>query len=193
MTKDFWFSLLGFMASAAGFVLLAGGIWLVASYLPARLNTADSPEETWTCAKRFGDQEEVAWRAKAGSAGIRINVEAPEQMEFFSLSCMPAKGGGCRFTDVGWGSVDVEVSGPSGKQTISFARNSPDVDDSYRHHATVYGDLARSIIAAFRAGTSARVLAKDGKGKAIHATQVNLDGFGPALDKCLAIWAAPAK
>jgi hypothetical protein len=40
-----------------------------------------------------------------------------------------------------------------------------------------------------RAGKTADVVTLGAKGEVLKVTKVNLDGFGPAMDTCIAIWA----
>ena len=53
----------------------------------------------------------------------------------------------------------------------------------------VHWDLARGLIAAFRAGKEAEITTLGRKSEMLKSTKVKLDGFGPEMDKCLAIWA----
>jgi hypothetical protein len=148
--------------------------------------------DTWTCGKSFGDEYEVHWEPKGGTYGTNIMVRSPTKVTFFALSCLPSKKSNC-FDNPGWGGARIDVTGASEPVSISFTRESVNVDDSYRHHVTVYWDLARSIIAAFKAGKAVDISTLGAKGEVLKVTKVNLDGFETELDKCMAIWAKEPK
>lgn len=185
--KNFLFSLLGFVAVAVALVAIGGGIWFIITLRSFK----DVPEEKWTCLDRFGYGHEVVWESKG--IGTNVHVESDAQVEFFALSCLPnPKGGNC-FENDGWFGAKIDVRGGAAPASFSFARDSANVDDSYRHHVRVHHDLARGVIAAFREGKDAEIATLGRKGETLKLTKLKLEGFGPEMDKCLAIWAKGEK
>jgi hypothetical protein len=186
--KDSLYSLLGFVAVALALVVIGSGVWFVVSTFQ---DFKDLPKEKWTCMDRFGYGHEVLWESKW--PGTDVHVESDARVEFFALSCLPnPKGGNC-FENDGWFGAKVDVRGGPAPVSFSFARDSANVDDNYRHHVRVYHDLARGLIAAFRAGTDAEIATLGRKGDLLKSTKVKLAGFGPEMDKCLSIWAKGEK
>jgi hypothetical protein len=186
--KDFAFSLLGFVAVALAFVVIGSGIWFAVSTFRS---FKDTPEEKWACMDRFGYGHEVLWQSKW--PGTDVHVESESRIEFFALSCLSnPKGGNC-FENDGWFGAKIDVRGRPAPASFSFERGSPDISDSYRHHVDVHSDLARGLIAAFRTGTDAEIATLGKKGETLKVTQIKLGGFGPEMDKCLAIWAKGEK
>jgi hypothetical protein len=183
--RDALYSFLGFVAVVAGLAIVAGGVWLLLQLAgPSRDDVFG--EERWTCGKWREFPYEVAWEPKEAE-GTDISVKSPERVDFFGLSCLPNEKSHC-FDNPGWKSARIDVTGAGAPVSISFAPDSANVD-AMRHHADVYWELARSIIAAFRAGKTAEVVTLGAKGEVLKVTKVNLDGFGPAMDTCIAIWA----
>jgi hypothetical protein len=185
--KNFLFSLLGFVAVAIALLAFAGGIWLI---IDLRSSFKDVPSETWTCINPFGYGHEVRWQATW--PGTDIQVESDTQIQLFALSCIPDPKGSC-YENAGWSGAKIDVRGGPRPMSFMFTRDSTNVDGKSRHHATVHWDLAREIIAAFRAGKEADVLTLGDKGDVLKTTKVKLDGFGPEMDKCLSIWAKEKK
>jgi hypothetical protein len=186
--KNFLFSLLGFVAVALALVAVGGGIWFMATTV---WGSQDIPSEKWTCIDPFDYGHEVRWESKW--PGTDVHVESEAQIEFFALSCIPnARGGNC-FENDGWFGAKIDVRGGPSPMSFSFDRNSPNITDSYRHHVDVHSDLARGLIAAFRAGTDAEIATLGKTGETLKVTKIKLDGFGPEMDKCLAIWAKGQK
>lgn len=179
--KNFLFSLLGFVVIAFALVVIGGGIWFMASLRSYK----DVPPEKWTCIDAYGYGHEVRWESKL--QGTNVNVRSDTAVEFFALSCLPNPKGNC-FENEGWFGAEIDVSGGPAPQSFSFVRDSTNVDASLRHHVTVHWDLARGLIAAFRAGKEADIATLGRKGDVLKTTKVKLDGFGPEMDKCLAIW-----
>lgn len=182
MVKNFLFSLLGFVAVALALVVIGGGIWFIATLRSFK----DVPEEKWTCIDPFDYGHEVRWESKG--QGTDIHVESDTVIEFFALSCLPNPKGNC-FENDGWFGAKIDVRGGPEPVSFSFVRDSTNVEDNYRHHVRVHWDLARGLIAAFRAGKEADIATLGRKGEVLKMTKVKLDGFGPEMDKCLAIWA----
>ena len=167
-----------------GLVIIGYGAWFV---MRMAAHEKAFPEEKWTCGQPWDEAYEVVWESKRGGGGTDVHVKSPTHLELFALSCLPVKDNHC-FDNPGWSAAKIDVTGSAAPVSISFARDSTNVDDSYRHHADLYWDLARSIIAAFRAGTNADIATLGAKGEVLKVTKVNLNGFGPAMDKCSAIW-----
>jgi hypothetical protein len=188
VNNNFLFSLLGFVAVALSLLVVGSGVWFMVSTFR---NFKDTPEEKWTCMDRFGYGHEVLWESKW--PGTDVHVEAEAQIEFFALSCLEnPKGGNC-FENDGWFGAKIDVRGGPSPLSFSFDRNSPNITDSYRHHVDVHSDLARGLIAAFRTGTDAEIATLGKTGETLKVTNIKLQGFGPEMDKCLAIWAKGEK
>lgn len=183
MGKSFWFTLLGVVASALGLAVIAGGVWLILRVSSFK----DVPEEKWTCIDRFGYGHDVVWDAKY--PGTNVYVESAERVELFAFSCLPNPKSNC-FDNDGWGAGRIEVTGGPAPVSFAFDHDSQNVDgESYRHHVRLYWALARDLIAAFRAGKEAEITTLGRKGEVLKVTKIKLAGFGPQMDKCLAIWA----
>lgn len=182
--KDSLYSLIGIVAVVLALTVIGSGAWFVVSTFRS---FKDTPEEKWTCMDRFGYGHEVLWESKW--PGTDVHVEAEAQIEFFALSCLEnPKGGNC-FENDGWFGAKIDVRGGPSPVSFSFDRNSPNISDVYRHHVDVHADLARGLIAAFRTGTDAEIATLGKTGETLKVTKVKLQGFGPEMDKCLAIWA----
>jgi len=180
--RNFLFSLLGFVAAAFAVVVIGGGIWLIATLSSFK----DVPKEKWTCIDAFGYGHEVRWESE--HPGTDIHVESDARIEFFALSCLPNPKGNC-FENEGWFGAKIDVRGGPEPVSFSFVRDSTNVEANYRHHVRVHWDLARGLIAAFRAGKEAEITTLGRKSEVLKSTKVKLEGFGPEMDKCLAIWA----
>lgn len=180
--KDTFFSVLGFLAVAAGVIIIVAGVWTMTSFL----NFKDVPKEKWTCIDAIGYGEEVRWESKW--PGTDVHVETENRIEFFALSCLAESKGNC-FENEGWFGARIDVAGGPEPVSFSFKRDSTNVDDSYRHHVRVYWELARNIIAAFRAAKTAEIATLGRNDEVLKVTKIKLDGFGPEMDKCIAAWA----
>ncbi len=180
--NNFLYSLLGFVAVALALAVIGGGIWFMTTTLGTY---KDVPPEKWTCIDQFGYGHEVRWESKF--PGTDIHVESDAKIQFFALSCLANPKGNC-FENEGWSGAKIDVSGGPEPVSFSFVRDSTNVDASLRHHVSVHWDLARGLIAAFRAGKEADIATLGRKGEVLKMTKVKLDGFGPEMDKCLAIW-----
>ena len=114
------------------------------------------------------------------------------EVEFFALSCLENSKSNC-FQNDGWFGARIDVAGGPKPASFSFSRKSTNVDDSMLHHVTVHWDLARGIIAAFRVGKTADIFTLGRKEEVLKVTKVRLEGFGPAMDKCIRTWASKSK
>lgn len=146
----------------------------------------DVPEEKWVCVDQFGDGHRAQYEPK--HHGTHVNVEAEDRVEFFALSCVERKDTHC-FDNDGWGSAKIDVWGGPEPFAAFFDQGSSGIDDKYRHHVTLVDDFARSVIAAFRKGKVAEITTYGHKDEVMKVTKIDLNGFGPALDECIAIWA----
>lgn len=136
--------------------------------------------ETWRCA-RDGDEYKLGWIAREG---VHItNVRGG--FDFFNMSCVPRSKlrGGCKYDDDGWDEVVIAISGPTTSKTVTFNRRDPDMK-----YGGLYGNSALALLDALYQGSSAQMTIKAPKGRVLYVLQIDLKGFRPELDKCIAQW-----
>ena len=171
-----------FLLLLGGVVVLGATAWLVTKYMQIK----DVPEEKWVCVDQFGYGYAAQYEAK--HPGTDVHVEAEDRVELFALSCVEKAGTHC-FDNDGWSGAKIDVWGGPKPFAVFFDRESSGIDDVYRHHVTLVGDFAKSVVAAFRKGRTADITTYGRKDEVMKVTKINLDGFGPALDQCISIWA----
>ncbi|NOT41596.1 MAG: hypothetical protein HOP13_13985 [Alphaproteobacteria bacterium] len=176
-----WRAIVGLLL-LSGVVIIAAAVWFVVESSFWK----DVPEEKWVCIDQFGYGHGAKYEPKRD--GTHVIVEAETQVELFALSCVEERGTNC-FDNDGWGSAKIDVWGGPKPFAVFFDHESSGIKDRYRHHVRLVGDFATSLIAAFRAGTSADITTYGHEDEVMKVTKINLDGFNAALDQCIAVWA----
>lgn len=173
------YTVLGLLA-LVGLAVLAGAVWMFFILRDA----ANVPHDKWVCANRFGDHE-VLWNANY--PGTNVQVESEEQVQLFAFSCLENKKSNC-FDNAGWVAGQIDVFGGPLPYAQYFDHESSDIDDKYRHHVRLSGTFATSLIAAFRTGKTAEIRTIGKNAAVLKLTKIDLAGFGPAMDACIARW-----
>ena len=157
---------------------VAAGLWVFEPIGPGARELFGV--ETWKCAKDEDDYR-LGWIAEEG---VHITNHRGA-FDFFNMSCVPRDKfrGGCKYDKEGWDEVIFAVTGPGGVKRVSFKHKGPDV-----HWGGLYGETALALLNALYEGSSAELTVKAPKGRVMYVRTIDLKGFRPELDRCIAHW-----
>lgn len=180
--KYVWRVALGIL-TVTGLVVIGAVVWFGYKFA----NIKHPPAETWVCIDQFGYGDEVVWDAP--HPGTTVNVQAVDRVELFGLSCLANTKSNC-FDNPGWSAGQIDVRGGPRPFALYFDRESSGIAGAMRHHVDLVDDFAEQVIAAFRTGKVAEIKTIGSKNDVLKTTKIDLAGFGPALDQCIAKWKA---
>lgn len=160
------------------FLSLAAGVFVYRPLGPSDRELFGT--ETWKCA-RDGDEYKLGWIARDG---VHI-TNLRGGFDFFNMSCVPRAGsrGGCKYDKENWDEAMFVIRGSNATRTITFSRRDPDVQ-----YGGLYGKSALTLLDALYEGSSADMTVKAPKGRVLYTLHIDLKGFRPELDTCIAHW-----